>query len=224
MWLTSSALVRGILARLSIYCGAWYDHRMNDFEPHLRATTQTAEGLPRWRWTVADLDRFVQFGLISEDDRVELLGGELVPMASKGPLHEDLRSALNSWFRRRLPDEVECVSELGWRPDVHNYCEPDFVLHERVKSPSRMAPDKVILLIEVSDSSEKKDLETKAALYASLGVREYWTIRAASRETRVHRLPGPDGYADIVEVPGTGYLQPAQLPMVNIRLDDFDLM
>jgi Uma2 family endonuclease len=196
---------------------------MNDLAPHIRETTQTAEGLPRWRWTVADLDRFVQFGVIGEDDRVELLGGELVPMASKGPLHEDLRMALNDWFRRYLPESVKCAPELGWRPDAYNYCEPDFVLHEPVKSPSRMPAAKVILLIEVSDSSEKKDLETKAALYASLGVREYWTIRANTLLTRVHRQPGPDGYAEVTEVAGTDFLQPEMLPSVNIVLANFDI-
>jgi Uma2 family endonuclease len=195
----------------------------DDIDPRFRATTQAAEGLPRWRWTVADLDRLTQFGVIGEDDRVELLGGELVPMASKGPLHEDLRMALNDWFRRGLPDGVRCAPELGWRPDAHNYCEPDFILYEPVKSPSRMPPEKVLVVIEVSDSSEKKDLETKAAIYGSLGVREYWVIRANTLLTRVHRQPQPGGYADIVEVPGTGFLQPATMPTVNIVLANFDI-
>ena len=196
---------------------------MNDFGPRFRETTQAAEGLPRMRWSVADLDRLMQAGVLGEDDRIELLGGEFVPMSAKGPLHEDLRMALNTWFRRHLPEHADYAPELGWRPDEHNYCEPDFAIHEPVKSPSQMAPSKVFLVIEIADSSEKKDLEIKAALNAGLGVREYWTIRAGTLETRVHRQPGPNGYADIVERAGTEWLRPVLLPTVNIRLADLDI-
>ena len=196
---------------------------MTDLGPKFRETTQAAEGLPRLRWSVADIDRLMLAGVIGEDDRIELLGGEFVPMSAKGPLHEDLRMALNSWFRRNLPEGVDYAPELGWRPDAYTYCEPDFALHEPVKSPSLMAPAKVLLLIEIADSSEKKDLDIKSALYAGLGVREYWTIRAGTLLTRVHRQPGPQGYADVAELLGTDWLRPALLPSVNIRLADFDI-
>jgi Uma2 family endonuclease len=196
---------------------------MNSFGPRYRETTQAAEGLPRLRWRVADLDRLMQAGVIGEDDRIELLGGEFVPMSAKGSLHEDIRSALHAWFRRNLPDDVEYSSELGWRPDEYTYCEPDFALHQHVKSPSRMPASNVYLLIEIADTSEKKDLDVKSALYARLGVQEYWIIRANTLETRVHRQPGPTGYADVSERSASDRLQCALVPAVNIRLTDFEI-
>src|SRR5260370_1453118 len=58
----------------------------------MRATgaraTRAAEGLPRRRFTVAEVEAMVEAGVMEEDERVELIGGELVPMSPKGNQHE----------------------------------------------------------------------------------------------------------------------------------------
>ena len=46
--------------------------------------TSAAEGLPRRRFTVAEVEAMVAAGVMEEDERVELIGGELVPMSPKG--------------------------------------------------------------------------------------------------------------------------------------------
>ena len=63
-------------------------------------STQAAEGLPRRRFTVADVEEMIAAGLMDEDERVELIGGELVPMAAKGNRHEIVKVALlDRWVR-----------------------------------------------------------------------------------------------------------------------------
>ncbi len=47
-------------------------------------TTTAAEGLPRRRFTVAELEQMTAAGILHEDERIELIGGEIVPMAAKG--------------------------------------------------------------------------------------------------------------------------------------------
>ena len=78
-----------------------------------RTPTQAAEGLPRWRWTLEEFERFIELGILTEDDRVELIGGELIPMAAKGARHENLKAELENWIYRRLPLELRLVVELG---------------------------------------------------------------------------------------------------------------
>ena len=56
--------------------------------------TSAAEGLPRRRFTVAEVEAMVAAGVMDEDERVELIGGELVPMSPKGNHHEVLKTAL----------------------------------------------------------------------------------------------------------------------------------
>ena len=60
--------------------------------PFLPVTTQAAEGLRRRRFTVAEIESMVASGIIAEDERIELIGGEVVPMSPKGRRHEVLRS------------------------------------------------------------------------------------------------------------------------------------
>jgi len=64
--------------------------------PPQRPTTQAAEGLPRWCWTVAEIERLAATGFFSEYDRFELLGGEIVPMSPKGAVMRS--SGRNSHF------------------------------------------------------------------------------------------------------------------------------
>jgi len=60
-----------------------------------RPTTQAAEGLPRWCWTVAEIERLAATGFFNEYDQFELLGGEIVPMMSPaGRRHETNRIKL----------------------------------------------------------------------------------------------------------------------------------
>jgi hypothetical protein len=74
-------------------------------------TTQAAEGLPRWRWTVAEIERLTAAGYFHEDDRFELLGGEIVPMSPKGRRHEIIRLKLGYRFTRMASEDVFVAAE-----------------------------------------------------------------------------------------------------------------
>ena len=75
--------------------------------------TSAAEGLPRRRFTVAEVEAMVAAGVMEEDERVELIGGELVPMSPKGNHHEVLKAALLRSRRpssRRSPPDADLAS------------------------------------------------------------------------------------------------------------------
>ena len=118
---------------------------MNDFMRHSKQhpTTQAAEGVPRLCWSLAEFDRLTELGIFAEDDRIELIGGELVPMQAKGARHELVKTKLLNWFMRRLPEDLELTVELGWRPGGDMYLEPDIVIYRSGDPPrtsSRKAP------------------------------------------------------------------------------------
>ena len=188
--------------------------------PGMRATTRAAEGLPRWRWTLAEFDRLIELRVLGEDDRVELIGGELVPMQSKGGRHELVKTKLLNWMMRRLPEGLEIAVELGWRPDEATYLEPDILVYEAGPSPSYLSPWQVLLAIEVADSSLDYDTGRKAQIYAALGIREYWVVNAATLATLVCRDPSAAGFARTDEVPGGATLIPSLVAPVAVRLAD----
>jgi Uma2 family endonuclease len=166
-------------------------------------TTQGAAGVPRLRWTLAEFERLAELGFFTDEDHIELIGGELVPMAPRTACHETVRGdLLNSRAMRCLPQEVLTAGPLGWRVNEDTYLEPDFLLYPdacRRQVPA-LPPAEVLLLIEIADLSLEFDTTFKAKLYAALGVREYWVVNAVTLATRVHRGPTPAGYgqADVV--------------------------
>lgn len=188
-----------------------------------RVPTQAAEGLPRWRWTLDEFERFIELGIFGEADRVELIGGELVPMSPKGARHDNLRVFLQIALQRRVAEGTAVLVEIGWRPDEAQYIEPDILVAHLSDSPVQTPGPDALLLIEVADSSLSYDLRIKSGLYAALGVAEYWVIDAAKLETHVHRDPSAAGYATVTTVPAEGDLSPLRIPGLALRLADLGL-
>jgi Uma2 family endonuclease len=190
-------------------------------QPRMRATTQAAEGVPRLRWTLAEFERLAEVGIFTEDDRIELIGGELVPMSPKGNRHEVVRDELMNWMMEHLPtDRLRLSSEIGWRPGGDIYVEPDILICPKTFKGVTVPACEVLLAIEVADTSLSFDTSTKAHLYATLGVREYWVINANTLATRVHREPGANGYGRVVDLASDAALSTLDLPQLSVRLAD----
>jgi Uma2 family endonuclease len=153
----------------------------------------------RERFTVAQIMRLVELGLISEDADFELIDGEITPMAPKGPLHEDVRETLTDWLRG-FPRSIRFIAETTlWLSD-DTFVEPDFVLYPAAVSIKALKPTDVLLAIEVADSSLLYDLTVKAPRYAAAGIQEYWVLNAAQRTVRVFRGPSASGWAEVFDV------------------------
>jgi len=146
---------------------------------------------------VDDLYRMLEAGVIRPDEHLELLEGELIEMSPKGARHEWLKTGLNLYFGKRCPEGIIFTQEAGWHIDEFTYLEPDFLFYPSSLRIEEVKPADALLVIEIADSSYNFDLGIKAALYARLGVREYWVIDAAKRETHVHLMPKPDGYGAV---------------------------
>ncbi len=113
--------------------------------------TTAAEGLPRRRFTVAEVEAMVAAGVMEEDERVELIGGELVPMSPKGNQHEVVKIALlRSWYRV-APDDIELAPETTFRLSVDTYFEPDVVVYPSAMEPKDLKGPNVLLVVEIAD-------------------------------------------------------------------------
>ena len=191
--------------------------------PSQLPTTQAAEGWPRLKWTLAQFERLIEVGIFTEQDRIELIGGELIPMAAKGNRHERVRGKLSFWLARNVPDGVAVYPEPGWRPGGDRYLEPEILVCPERFHGHECSPCEVLLLIEVADTSLDYDTGLKASTYASLGVREYWVVNARTLETLVHRGPGAADFAETTVVPAMDELAPVLLPPMRLRLTNLEL-
>ena len=187
--------------------------------PHTRA----AEGLDRWAFTVAEVERMVEAGVLPPDARIEVIGGEIVPMSPKGARHESIKVALNFRWVKHCPEGYLVAPETGLRLDEHTYLEPDFVVFERRVHLATLRGPEVLLAVEVADSSLDYDLRRKPLVYAKFGVRELWVIDAKRRVVHVHVRPGPDGYASTTIHQAAERLQPTAAPVdFAVALDDLE--
>src|SRR5271170_2111231 len=185
--------------------------------------TSAAEGLPRRRFTVAEVEAMVAAGVMEEDERVELIGGELVPMSPKGNHHEVLKIALlDRWYRAR-PEHVRLAPETTFRLSEDTYLEPDIVIYPAESGLRALSQSNVLLVVEIADSSLRYDIGRKAALYASFGVRELWVIDAVRLTTRVFRDPSADGYRDAQDFSAPNRVVPLLAPEAfALRLDELE--
>jgi Uma2 family endonuclease len=191
--------------------------------PPQRPTTQAAEGLPRWRWTVAEIERLAADGFFGEFDKFELLGGEIVPMSPKGRRHELIREELAFRFSKSAPRGIFVTSEPQLNLNVDTYTGPDILVRPTaIKTPDLRGGD-ALLLVEVAYSSLAYDLKTKAPLYASNGIPEYWVINALTLLATVHLQPRDGVYASVNEFPPTERLVPTLVPGLAVSLNELDL-
>ncbi len=188
-----------------------------------RPTTRAADGLPRWSWTVAEIERLAAGGYFRDEDRFELVGGEIVPMSPKGRRHEIVRAAVAFSFPRAAPEGVFVVSEPQFNLGEDTYVVPDILVHPAaIKTPDVRGRD-ALLVVEVADTSLTYDLQTKARLYASHGVCEYWVINGTTLVTTVHTEPSGSTYATIEEIAPSARISPALAPALAISLAALDL-
>ena len=187
--------------------------------------TQAAEGLPRRRFSVAEVEAMVVAGVMDEDERIELIGGELVPMSSKGIQHETVKGALTErWIGLRWRPHV-VMQETTFRLSEDTFLEPDFVIYPRADKLKSLSQSNVSLVVEIADSSLSYDRGRKAKIYASFGVRELWVIDAVKRLTHVYRDPSENGYRERHKFNAAKLVVPRFAPEVfALRLDDLEAL
>jgi Uma2 family endonuclease len=180
--------------------------------------------LPRRSFTVKEVERMSEVGLLRAEERVELIGGELVPMNPKGSRHEVLKARLLRQWYRVAPDTIELIPETTFRLAVDTYLERDVVIFERAVGIKRLDGGNALLAVELSDSSLGFDLGPKAQVYAYFGIGELWVIDAVAEIIHVHRAPADGRYASITPWSADDVVTPAFAPSeFALRLADLDL-
>lgn len=190
----------------------------------LPGTTQAAAGLPRRRWSVAEIQEMVTRGILLEDERFELIGGEVVPMSPKGARHELVKKALQQhWVPLIVGSPIDLLTETTLYVSKDEFYEPDFLFWPRSIAIKDITAATSLLIVEVADTSIGYDLGVKAPTYARLGLPEYWVVNARTLVTSIHREPGRSGYALPREARPTERIAPHSAPQLAVRLADLDL-
>ena len=177
---------------------------------------------PKYRLTVDEYQRMGEAGIFHEDDRVELLDGELYLMPPISGEHSRGVRYLDWTFNRRLGDRAIVDTQNPVRLSDYSEPQPDLVLLRPRADFYRTTPrpEDVLLLVEVAVSSLDYDRIEKLPRYARAGIPEVWIANFRDRQIEVYREPTADGYAwQAVYRPGDS-VAPAAFPDVAIRVEE----
>jgi Uma2 family endonuclease len=169
--------------------------------------------------TVAEYHRMGEVGILTEDDRVELIEGELIALSPIGSEHAGTVNALTHRLVLAVGDRAVVAVQNPVELDDLSEPQPDFaVLRPRDDFYRRATPrpEAVLVIIEVADSSLNYDRAVKRSLYARHGIPEFWIVNIKGGEVEVCRDPSGEEYKSVIPVGRDGVLEPALLPGVRI--------
>jgi Uma2 family endonuclease len=173
--------------------------------------------------TSAEYYGMMESGIIREGERVELISGQIFTMAAKGTRHTVSTTRLLKELWRLIEERaiVRCQDPISLPNNSEP--EPDLVI-ARLRSDdyvnSHPAPEDIILVIEVADSTIKFDRETKAPLYAAAGIGEYWIIDLIDDRLEIYRQPEGNLYTSIEIVTPPRSINLPQFSEIALKIDD----
>lgn len=182
-----------------------------------------AIGLRTRRFSVEEYHQMVQVGILKEDDRVELVEGEILEMTPIGPRHavcvDGLTHRLVEALGSRAVVRVQGPISLG----PHSEPQPDLAVLRPPLTRYREAhpgPADLFLVVEVAESSVADDARRKLPLYARAGVREAWLVNLPAQTIEVHRGPTREGYQDVRTLGRGQRFAPEAFPDCTLTVDD----
>lgn len=178
----------------------------------LQATQQL---YTRRRFSVAEYDRLAEVGILTEDDRVELIDGEIIDMSPIGRWHASTMVRLTAIFVRVAGDSALVSVQNPLRLSEDSEPRPDLMLlrpKPDFYASGHPKPEDVFLLVEVTDSSAEYDREVKLPRYAQAGIAEVWLFGSENGAITVYRDPSPEGYRTVAVRRRGEWLSPVALP------------
>ncbi len=177
----------------------------------------------RRRFTVEDYYRMAKAGILTEDDRVELIEGEIVQIAPIGSRHAAGVKTLIHLFAPPIHGRALIGAQDPLHLSEFSEPEPDFVLlrpRDDHYAAAHPGPADLLLLVEVSDTTLAYDREVKLPLYARAGVPEVWIEDLASRALDVYQEPSTEGYRRVRRLVSGDRVGPQLFPDISLAVDD----
>ncbi|GIX47751.1 MAG: hypothetical protein KatS3mg131_1962 [Candidatus Tectimicrobiota bacterium] len=178
--------------------------------------------LMKRRFTVAEYHKMAEAGILGEDDRVELIEGEIVAMAPIGSRHAACVDRLNRLFSQRTGERAIVRVQNPVRLGEHSEPQPDVALlrpRPDFYAAEHPGPEDVLLVVEVAETSAAPDRAVKVPLYARFGIPEVWLVDLAAAQVEVYRQPAPQGYQAVETLRRGDTVAPLLLPELSLAVE-----
>lgn len=174
-------------------------------------------------FTVEEYHRMAKAGILSEDDRVELIEGEIVEMPPIGSQHASCVNRLNRLFSQCVGERAIVSVQNPIYLSEYSEPQPDLALlrpRTDFYAQAHPQPQDILLVVEVADTSLTYDREVKIPLYAQSGIPEVWLVDLTANCIEAYRKPSPQGYQEIKRFQRDQNLFPQAFPDVGLTVQD----
>ncbi|MGL4617969.1 Uma2 family endonuclease [Chroococcidiopsis sp.] len=171
------------------------------------------------KWSVEDYHRMIEAGIL-RDRHVELLAGEIVEMSPETPIHYSTAKRGAKYLEELLFGKAD-VRFNGPITLANSEPEPDIAivrLPESSYNDRHPIPNDIFWIIEVAKTSLKKDLDIKAAIYATAEIQEYWVLSLSARQLIVFRNPQNGKYLEANTIEA-GIITPLAFSDISVSVD-----
>jgi Uma2 family endonuclease len=149
------------------------------------------------KFTVEQYHKMSEVGILTEEDRVEFIKGEIVEMSPIGLKYAATVNRLNQIFHRKLSDRVLVSIQNPIQLNNNSEPQPDVaLLKSRADFYETKTPEvnDIFAIVEVADTTIIYDRNIKIPLYAEHGIAEAWLVDVNDRSLTIYRQPTPTGY------------------------------
>lgn len=184
-------------------------------------TVESISELLLRRWTIADYHRMIESGILTADDRVELLDGYVTEMVPQDPPHASTADEGSDYLKALFNGRAKVRAQLPVTLSDHSEPEPDIAVvrldqnRYRDRHPN---PADIFLLIEVADATLTRDCTHKAKLCAQADVPEYWVVDVNQRQVIIFRNPQGGRYQFETALNSTDQIAPTAFPDLTVQL------
>lgn len=178
--------------------------------------------LLRRSFTIEEYHRMGEAGILREDDRVELIDGEIVEMTPIGSRHAACVDRLTQRLIGQLRGRAIVRVQSPIRLDAHSEPQPDLALlrpQPDFYAHEHPGPADILLIVEVAETSGAYDREVKLPMYARASISEMWLVNLSEERIEIYRQPSSQGYRTVRILQRGDLLAPLAFPDVELTVE-----
>jgi Uma2 family endonuclease len=186
-------------------------------------TTRGAEGLDRRGFTLADVEKMIEAGILDRDEKFELIDGEIVPkMSPQATAHMLMKGRIGRWLGALAAPSLDVIQDATLILADQTFLDPDVLVMKADRAKRYPTVDQAVLVVEVADTSRARDLYAKAPRYGAASVPELWVAELNQRATYQFRGPGSAAWATPPRIAFDDPIDAAFLTGQSVRLAGFE--
>ncbi|RUR86076.1 hypothetical protein PCC6912_09010 [Chlorogloeopsis fritschii PCC 6912] len=174
-------------------------------------------------WTIDDYHRMIEAEILTTEDKVELLEGQILEMSPQQPPHAATTQRTWKYLSRLLANRADIRVQLPVTLPPNSEPEPDIAVvrfDSREYLDGHPTTDDIFLLVEVADRTLNRDCKQKARTYAKAKIADYWVLDVNMRQVYVFREPTDNSYAQEITLDENATLSLVAFPEVEVRVKE----